>query len=273
MKLKNVLIVYTKPKTNIEKLTINLVKNCIKKHGINYEISDREELNNELYLNKDIIVVIGGDGTFLRASHFIFNNTPVIGVNSNPEFKEGFFMVTNKLKFVNDFNKILTGKCKIKKFQRLEAYINGKKIKELALNEFYIASVKDYHTARYFLYVRGIKERQKSSGVLISTPAGSYAWIKSAGGKVLPLYSNKFEYLVREPYCGKISAKCSMINGILNNNEKIEIIFEVGRGLLIADSLSTEHKFKAGERVTVKMSEHPLNAISFSDNNSKSYKN
>ena len=158
-------------------------------------------------------------------------------------------MVTDKSNFQKKFKKILRRGYKIKKFQRLEAYINNKKIKELALNEFYVASEKDYHTARYFLIVRGKKERQKSSGVLIATPAGSNAWIKSAGGKILSLNTNKFEYLVREPYCGKISAKCSLVNNVLNNNEKIEVIFEVGNGIVIADSLSKEHRFKVGDKV------------------------
>ena len=151
----------------------------------------------------------------------------------------------------------------MKKIQRLEAYISNKKIKELALNEFYVASVKDYHTARYFLNIRGKKERQKSSGVLISTPAGSNAWVKSAGGKILPLNSNKFEYLVREPYCGRVSAKCTLVAGILNKNEKIGVIFESSEGVLIADSLSKEHKFKAGQKVTIKLSKNPLHSISF----------
>ena len=75
-----------------------------------------------------------------------------------------------------------------------------------------------------------------------------------------------FEYLVREPYCGKISAKCTLVNYNLNKNENIEIIFEVGNGLLIADSLSKEHKFKAGQKVAVKMSNKPLYIISFNKN-------
>ena len=98
---------------------------------------------------------------------------------------------------------------------------------------------------------------------MVSTAAGSYAWIKSAGGKILPLNSNNFEYLVREPYCGKVSPKCNLINSILNKNEKIEVIFEVGNGVLIVDSLSKEHCFKAGQKIMVKMSKNPLYIISF----------
>ena len=262
MKLNNILIVYAKPTSKVEKSTLGIVKNILKKYNINYKISHRRKLNKKLFQNKDLIIAVGGDGTFLRTSHFIFDKTPVLGVNSDPKYKEGFFMVADKKNFEQKFKELLRGNYKIKKFQRLEAYINNKRVKELALNEFYIASEKEYHTARYFLNVRGKKERQKSSGVLIATPAGSNAWIKSAGGKILSLNSYKFEYLVREPYCGKISAKCTLVNNVLNKNEKIEIIFEVENGILIADSLSKEHKFKAGQKVTVKISKNPIYFIS-----------
>jgi NAD+ kinase len=269
MKIKNILVIYTDPKTNREKLTLNLIKATLKKYSINYKISDREKLNRRLFKNQDLVIAVGGDGTFLRSSQFVFDNTPLFGVNSNPRYKEGFFMITDKTDFEKKFKKILNGKYKIRRLHRLEAYISNEKVPELALNEFYIASEKQHHTARYFLKVKEKREKQKSSGILVSTPAGSNAWIKSAGGKILPLNSNKFEYLVREPYYGKTCAKCSLSTGILNKNEKIEVIFEVGNGILIADSLSREHAFKSGQKLTIKMSEKPLQVISFNGNNSE----
>jgi len=262
MNLKKILIVYTKPKNKVQNITLNLVKNTLKKYNINYSTSDREKLNKKLFQNKDLIIAVGGDGTFLRASHFISDKTPLLGVNSDPKNKEGFFMVATKKDFKTKFKKILGKQFNIKKLQRLEAKINKKKIEELALNEFYIASEKPYHTARYSLYAKGKRGRQKSSGILISTPAGSNAWVKSAGGKIIPINEEKFEYLVREPYCGRVSAKCSLINNILDKNDKLNITFEVDNGVLIADSLSKEHKFIPGERVSVKLSKKPLYYIS-----------
>ncbi len=269
MKISNILVVYANPKNKEEESALEEVKNTLKKYKINYKIVHRSKSSKKLFQNKDLVIVVGGDGTFLKASHFIFDKTPMLGVNSDPRYKEGFFMVSNKKDFKIKFKKLLSNNYKIKKFQRLEAYVNNKKIPELALNEFYVASEKPYHTAIYFLYVKGEKERQKSSGVLISTAAGSNAWTKSAGGKILPLESAKFQYMVREPYHGKASAKCSLINGILNKDEKIGIVFELGNGVLIADSLSKEHKFKAGQRVTIKMSKKPLYAVSFNEDTSK----
>ena len=263
MKIKNILVVYTKPQNIAEKQTLHVVEKTLKKYNVNYTISKRERLNKKLVQNGDFVIAAGGDGTFLRASHFIFDKTHILGVNSDPKSKEGFFMSAAKNDFQKKFKKILKKDYKIKKLHRLEAYIGSKKVPELALNEFYISSQKEYHTARYCLTIRGKRERQKSSGIIISTAAGSYAWMKSAGGKQLPLNLDKFEYMVREPYCGRISAKCGLVNGILGKDEKIIVEFEAGNGILIADSLSGEHTVKAKEEVTVKMSNKPLHSVSF----------
>ncbi|MAE43166.1 hypothetical protein CMO93_05320 [Candidatus Woesearchaeota archaeon] len=264
MQLKNILIVYTKPRNTTEKLTLNLVQKILKKYKINYKNVIREKLSKKLVQNKELVIAVGGDGTFLMASHFIFNKMLMLGVNSDPKCKEGFFMATNKNDFERKLKRILKGDYEIKKLHRLEAFVGDKKISELALNEFYVASAKAYHTARYGFTIKGKRERQKSSGVLVSTAAGSYAWIKSAGGKTLPLYSDKFEYLIREPYCGRTAAKCSLVNGILGKNEEVLIEFEVGKGVIIADSTGKENRFDSEQKVTVKLSKKPLNVISFS---------
>ena len=265
MEISNALVVYTKPLNAEEKYAFASVKNALKKYGIKYKLAHRSKLSNKIFQNKGIVITVGGDGTFIMASHFIFGKTTIMGVNSNPEYKEGFFTTADRKDFDNKIKKVMEDNFKIKKLHRLEAYINNKKVTELALNEFYVASKKQHHTARYFIRVNGMEEKQKSSGVLISTAAGSHAWIKSAGGKVLPLESDKFEYLVREPYYGRTCKKCSLFNGILNKNEEVSIEFDVGEGVLIVDSLSKEYAFKAGDKVVVRMSSSPLYSISLDD--------
>lgn len=45
----------------------------------------------------DLIVPVGGDGTFLLASNLIGDNTkPIMGINSDPEFSEGFLLLSPK---------------------------------------------------------------------------------------------------------------------------------------------------------------------------------
>ena len=87
----------------IQKSTLELVKNTLKKNKISFDITRRDKLNRKLFRNKDLVIAIGGDGTFLLTSHYIFDKTPMFGVNSDPSCREGFFMVSEKKDFVRKF--------------------------------------------------------------------------------------------------------------------------------------------------------------------------
>ena len=107
MKINNILVVYTSSKSNNGELTVRVIKNTLNKYEIKHKFVHRDKLNKKLFQNKDLIIVAGGDGTFIRASHFILDKTPILGVNSNPKYKEGFFMASTKKDFNVKFRKVL----------------------------------------------------------------------------------------------------------------------------------------------------------------------
>ncbi len=262
MRLNNVLIVYTQPTTEEYKSTLKAVKSTLKKYGIKYEIANRDRLAKAQFQNKDLIIAVGGDGTFLRAAQFV-NNQLMLGVNADVKNKEGYFMKSDKKDFEIKLEKIMHNNFKIKKLMRLEAYINNEKIETLALNEFFIGPRKSYHAAKYLLKINGKKERQKSSGILITTTIGSHAWAKSCYNKSLDLNSKNYQFVVREPYEGKVFKNYKLKYGILNKNQKISITSEMLDGILIADSVGKEYGFKNGSKAIIKLSNNPLNAIWF----------
>ncbi|HLC60570.1 MAG TPA: NAD(+)/NADH kinase [Candidatus Nanoarchaeia archaeon] len=260
MKLKKVLVVYTHPAYGIYKSTLDKVKKTLKKYRIDYNLADRDKLKHEQFSNRDLIIAVGGDGTFLRAAQFVASQ-PMFGVNADVGSKEGFFMSSDKNNFELILKKILQNKIYIKKFPRLEAFINNKKIETLALNELFIGPKKAYHAAKYILESGGKKERQKSSGVLVTTPAGSYAWAKACGIKTMHLDSKNFQFVVREPYEGKVFRNYKLKNGILKPNQNIKILSEMLDGIIVADSVGMEHSFKNGSKAAVKLSKNGLNVV------------
>ncbi|MBI2542024.1 NAD(+)/NADH kinase [Candidatus Woesearchaeota archaeon] len=260
MNVKNALIVYTMPRTREEKSALGLVKKILKKNGIKFGAANRDRLKKPQLKNKELVVAVGGDGTFLRAAHFI-DRQMLFGVNSDIKNKEGFFMKSNKKNFESKFKKIIEGKAAIKKLPRLEASLNGRKIETLALNEFFIGSKKSYHAAKYTINAGSKKERQKSSGILVTTPSGSYAWAKSCYGRTLPLGSENFQFLVREPYEGQVFKNYRLKHKILGKTQKIKITSEMLDGILIADSVGKEYSFKNGSKATINLSGKHLNAV------------
>ena len=260
MKFKNILIVYTTPRTKEQKSTLDIVKKTLIKYKINFKLANRDKLKKIQFKNKDLIIAVGGDGTFLRAAQFS-DNQLLFGVNADVKNKEGFFMKSSRNDFEKKLKKIIKSKAKIKKLPRLEAYINNKKIETLALNEFFIGARKSYHAAKYKIQVKNKIERQKSSGILVTTPTGSYAWAKSCCNKTLHLNSKNFQFVVREPYEGKVFKNYKLKYEVLSRNKKIIILSEMLDGILIADSVGKEQSLKSGSKAIIKLSNNYLNAI------------
>lgn len=263
MKPKNVLVVFTKPVTKEDKLTLAEVKLVLSDFHINSKFVQRRNLKKRDFSKRDLVITIGGDGTFLRAALFIKDKKLILGVNADCKMKEGFFLACNRKNFRRNIKKFLDGKFKVFKLARLNAFINNKKIPDLALNEFYVGSDREYITSRYYLQIGHIKERHKSSGLLIATPSGSNAWISSCGGKRLNILARKFEYVVREPYKGKINGNYKLKKGVLKEGHTIKIISDMSKGFLIADSLGTEHFFKKNDKIKIMVSEKDLHVVFF----------
>lgn len=260
MKLKNALVVYTTPTTGEYKSALDRVISALKKYKIGFRLANRDKLSKAQFEGRGLVIAVGGDGTFLRAAHFVGKQL-LFGVNADTKNKEGFFMKSDRNDFEAKLGRIIRGEIRIRNLPRLEARINSKKIGTFALNEFFIGARKSYHAAKYIVQVGGKKERQKSSGILVTTPSGSYAWAKSCCNKTLPLNSKKYQFVVREPYEGRVFRGYKLKRGLLGKNQKISIISEMLDGVLVADSVSKEYILKRGSKATIRLSDSCLRAI------------
>lgn len=74
---------YLEHRRSVHKDTINFCQNILRKKHINCETISRSNLSESIR-NVDLVVTVGGDGTVLRASHFLDNSIPLLGVNSDP---------------------------------------------------------------------------------------------------------------------------------------------------------------------------------------------
>ena len=260
MKLNSILLVYTIPRNKEQKSTLDKAIRTLKKYRINHKLANRDKLKKIQFKNKDLIISIGGDGTFLRAAQFA-DTQLVFGVNADVKNKEGFFMKANKRNFEKKIKEILRNKFTVKKLPRLQACINDKKIETFALNEFFVGPRKSYQAAKYLIEIDGKKETHKSSGVLITTPTGSYAWAKSCNGKTLLLDSKDYQFIIREPYEGEIFKNYNLKCGVLNKGQSVIIKSEMLDGILVADSVSKEYSLKNGSKVIIKLSNNHLNVV------------
>ncbi|MBN2368425.1 NAD(+)/NADH kinase [Candidatus Woesearchaeota archaeon] len=233
------------------------VHNYLRKKGIEVLFHGREHVCAGQCSGKDIVIVIGGDGTFLRTSHHN-RDTRMFGINPDPKKKEGFYMQADINDYKDKLDRIIKGKFKTIDLLRLSIEINGEKTYESALNDVYIGDMKPYNMFNYDISVENKKEFQRSSGIIIGTPSGSNAWLKSAGGIVMGLEEKKIQYIVREPYERKLTKGYTLIKGI--TEDKIEITFR-SPGIVVVDSIGAEHKVAREGKVIVKAADSPLRYI------------
>lgn len=230
------------------------ISRIINSSGIQAKYSWKNRLRPKDLKNFDLVISIGGDGTMLSASHYL-EDKPILGVNSSPGKSIGALTTIPLEKLPEKLEKIKK-KIKIEKLERIKVKINSRPVKELALNDVFIANKKAYLTSRYEINYKNKKEKQFSSGLIFSTSTGSKAWFKSAGGK--PFSRKIIKMIVREPYRnGLLKSKMNKLK--IKNNQKVKIKV-LQNSILVIDSIR-EYKLKENDKVEISISEFPLKRI------------
>jgi NAD+ kinase len=148
-----------------------------------------KKINSNIFQNKNLIIVIGGDGFMLQTLKRNKNaNKYFYGINSG---NYGFLM--NKFSS-KDIIKNLS-KANVVTISPLEMIVRNKNNqikKSIAINE--VSVLRQSRQAASLSIKQGSRKIIKklvSDGVLISTPAGSTAYNLSVHGPILSLHSKK----------------------------------------------------------------------------------
>ena len=154
------------------------------------------------------VLAVGGDGTFLSASHNIGSEVGIMGINSDPQLSRGRFCIVLTSDTAKEVLKKALCRKKPKKtfIPRMAVLVDGHKVASRVLNEALFSHTCPAAMTR----VLAGNTRYACSGLWIGTGAGSTGAIKSAGGKVLPLRSPLIQMVVREP-CGTEEVGCISI--------------------------------------------------------------
>lgn len=234
--------------------TLASVRRVLKRAGV--VSSFRSRLTLGAIRKFDLILTVGGDGTLLKTSHRI-SNQPVLGINSSPSTSVGALCGITGNEIEKKLPAILSGRYHVKKLNRLQIGVNGKNLPVLALNDVLFANVSPGATSRYLIGVSGRTEEQRSSGVWVSTAAGSTAAIFTAGGDRLPLSSRKIQYLVREPYRSG-QRRYRLIRGLLSSATTVQFVNKMNQASLFVDGMQDVFPVGYGDRIRVGSAQQPF---------------
>lgn len=208
----------------------------------------------------DLIVTLGGDGTLLWASHLAGAETPMLAINSAPDTSVGYFCAGDGHDVDEVLAAALAGRLKTDRLCRMRVDLDHQVVSTRVLNDALYCHQSPAATSRYVLEYGGKQERQMSSGVWVGPAAGSTAAIRSAGGKVLPIGSQKIQFAVREPYRG-VATKYHLVKGLVGPGDDLKITSRMTKGRIFLDGTQKVHSVAIGQQIRLTLSEEPLTLL------------
>lgn len=177
--------------------TLSRIHSTVEKHA-HVVLVDLELRENLSGVRADLAIVLGGDGSILRAARQMgTNQLPVIGVNLG---KLGFLADLSPDELVDSLSDICRGDCRIVEHLMFRCRVmrQGRALHdELGLNETAILAGSPFSMVAIDLYVDSeLATTYSCDGLIISTPVGSTAHSLSAGG---PILRNNMQAFVISP--------------------------------------------------------------------------
>jgi NAD kinase len=225
---------------------------------------ERVYLPSFIFSEKNLIVVIGQDGLVANTAKYA-KGCPIVAVNPDKARYDGVLLPFDTTDFVVGVENVLSNQYHSKTMRFAEAKLNdGQRL--LAFNELFIGA-SSHISARYKITFNQNTEEHSSSGLIISTSAGSTGWLSSifnmAYGvtnmfekKLKPkrpkLNENELLFAVREPF-ESIRTQTGITIGIIKNQNHLTIeSLMPTSGVIFSDGIETDFlKFNSGSIATI----------------------
>jgi len=234
----------------IHERAIEAVVHALRQLPVEVELAYRATL--KVTKRYDLVVSVGGDGTFLQAARTI-HRTPILGVNSDPARSEAVFCAATHRSFPHLMRQALAGRLPELKLFRLAVTLNGQQLPHRALNDILIVHDDPATMSRYRLHITHRGEAQKSSGLWVSTAAGSSSAVMAAGGVRLPWSSRRFQYRPRELYRGRLS-RYRLTGGVLPPSARVRVTWLMRRGSVFIDGPHVKIPLQFADELELRLS-------------------
>lgn len=165
------------------------IKSYIESHGgsCGFQVN-QEYVAREISKQAECILVVGGDGTLLRAARDMAEcNIPLIGVNSG---HVGYLCELDPENVMNGLEILMEEKgYSVEQRMLLTGYLvnkSGQSGQQIALNDIVIHRLGALQVVDLIISVNGeYLNTYSADGVIIATPTGSTAYNMSAGGPIV----------------------------------------------------------------------------------------
>jgi NAD kinase len=239
------------------------------------QLVDRSLVPTFQFQKEDVIITLGQDGLVANTAKYA-GAQPIVAINPEPSRFDGIL-----LPFLPDQARLAVGqvletKAKLREVTLAAVVLeDGQKL--LAFNDLFLGA-RSHVSAMYRITYGKKKEAQSSSGVLVSTGAGSTGWVSSVfnmasgvsrfcgGTQVqgirMPWEDRRLLYIVREPFISRHS-QAGIIAGMLDAGEELvlESLMPSG-GAIFSDGMEADFlAFNSGAIAHVKAAEQRAHLV------------
>lgn len=257
--------------------TLNQLRDIIPR-GVKSQIISRDLVPQFTFGEHDLVITVGPDGLVVNTAKYL-THQPIVAINPDPSTIEGVLLPFDEHKGMPILKDIMSGQSPIKKITMANAAMNdGQEL--LAFNDLFIGP-RSHTSARYNIAQGDKSEFQSSSGVIISTGAGSTGWLRSVyagaagiinalGGEVtMPTNDGRIEwdenqlmFAVREPWPSK-NSQANMVFGVITPDTPLILTSHMSDyGVIFSDGIEKDYlAFNAGRTTTISIADTKAHLI------------
>jgi hypothetical protein len=240
--------------------------------GLPVQVIDRTYVPTIDFQMYSVVVVVGQDGLVANTAKYV-GDVPIVAVNPDPARFDGVLLPFRLANARAAVSRVLKNQARFKEVTLAQATLHdGQSL--LAFNDLFIGAAS-HVSARYELRIGDRQEPQSSSGILVSTGAGSTGWMSSvfnmtrgvsaAFGQPLdqtlrpPMDwgASWLLWAVREPFLSRTSG-VSLVAGRLDDGEDLIVESRMSTGgVIFSDGIEADFlTFNGGAIVTVQRAKH-----------------
>lgn len=241
---------------------------------------DRSFLANFLFGPKDLVVVLGQDGLVVNTAKYL-TDQPLVAFNPDPSRIDGILLPFHVQLAKHTLSKVVSGHYQADRLTMAQASLNnGQTI--YALNDLFIG-YSTHASARYRISHADLSENQSSSGIIVTTGAGSTGWSRSiltGSAAIIEAKENtepcqqardnyRFDYreeslvyYVREPFISR-SSQATLITGTIREDQPLLVTSQMpSGGVIFSDGVEKDFlAFDSGTTATICVADRKLNLV------------
>ena len=248
--------------------------------GVKSQIVERSFLPSFKFSGRDLVLPIGPDGLVINTAKYL-TEEPILALNPDPSRVDGVLIPFAVGEAGEWIERAMAGRVKVKRVSMAKAELNDGQTLH-GVNDLFIG-VRSHVSARYRIELGSQAENQSSSGIIVSTGAGSTGWLQSVvvgAARVsqglgltddeapepekyrLDWEAERLYFSVREPFTSKTS-EANLVFGQIGPRDKLVLHSHMPEnGVIFSDGIEADFlNFNSGAIAAIGLAERKAHLI------------